>query len=364
MAISGDGMSSSESVGFGTQIGDSFKGILFGMVAFPLSFYFIFLVETCTQSSEAFKKAVPVTAMVEGKPTYVTGKVSSADLSGQFVKPGKFIRISQGSEIYAWDEETTTKGSGSDQTKESKCLLKWVSDSKNPNSFSLPGCKTKPHFQKTIASKTFNADGGSLKSIEGKDYKIDLDSTSYVSNVPMRDAEDSEIILNGLHKGNGYLFNDPKCVNAEVEGCERVKLSVTPVPTENMTFFGKVSGDIIGAYTYEGDTFLTAGVGDKEAVFATMKSDDATMLKIGRIACFVLMWAALAALIGPVTALLDFIPFIGGLGATALRFLMGGVAFILTLLTILLINLWWVLLIVLFAAVGYGYYKRKQLKLA
>jgi hypothetical protein len=366
MAISDDGMSSSESVGFGTQIGDSFKGILFGMIAFPLSFYLIFKVETCTQSSEAFTKAVPVSEMQEGKPTYVTGKVSSQDLSGQFVKPGKYIRISQSSEIYAWDEETETKGSGSNKTTEKKCVLKWVSSSDNPNTFTLPGCKTKQFYQNLIPNKTYNADGGNLKSTLGKDFKIDLDSTSYVSNVPSRDADDSEVSLNGLFKGNGYIYTKQTCVSSpEQEGCERIKLTVTPVPNENMTFFGKVTGDSIGAYTYENETFLTAGVGDKEQVFATMKSDDAMMIKVGRIACFLLMWAALAAMIGPVTTLLDFIPFIGGLGAGALRFLMGGVAFVLTLITILFINLWYVLLIGLFAAVGYGYYKRKnQLKSA
>jgi hypothetical protein len=70
MAISNDGMSSSESVGFFSQFGDSVKGILTGFALIPLSIFLIFKVETCTQAGDAFKNAKPVTQMEEGKPVY------------------------------------------------------------------------------------------------------------------------------------------------------------------------------------------------------------------------------------------------------------------------------------------------------
>lgn len=46
MALSDDGMSSVEDVGFGEQIGDSFKSILAGIGMLPLSIFMIFKVET------------------------------------------------------------------------------------------------------------------------------------------------------------------------------------------------------------------------------------------------------------------------------------------------------------------------------
>ena len=77
IAISNDGMSSSESVGFYSQFGDSVKGILTGFALIPLSIFLIFKVETCTQAGDAFKNAKPVTQMEEGKPVYITGKLSA-----------------------------------------------------------------------------------------------------------------------------------------------------------------------------------------------------------------------------------------------------------------------------------------------
>lgn len=360
MAISDDGMSSVESVGFGSQIGDSLKGILTGLVLFPVSLFLIFKVETCTQASDAFKKARPVSQMVEGQPVYITGKVSASPIGGMFVKPGNYIRISHSSQVYAWDEEVREEGSGSNKKKIRECKLEWTSNPKRPSSFQLPACKNKPYYDNKVESKVYNANGGKLASVEGKTYNIDIDSTDFTSDVKSREPEESELILNGLTKSGNYLYSNSKCINAEIEGCERVTVSVTPIPTENMTFIGKLTGDTLGKFTYKGEQFMNASIGDFQETLSDIKSDDSSKLWIGRIVCFVLMWASFALMAGPITALLDFIPFVGELGSGVIRFAMGIVAFLITTLTILLVNLWWVLLLVILGFVGFGYYKKKN----
>lgn len=72
-----DGMSSTESVGFLSQMGNSFKSILTGIVLLPVSFIIIYNVETCEQASAALKNAMPVGQAKEGQPSYVTGTLKS-----------------------------------------------------------------------------------------------------------------------------------------------------------------------------------------------------------------------------------------------------------------------------------------------
>ena len=72
------------------------------------------------------------------------------------------------------------------------------------------------------------------------------------------------------------------------------------------------------------------------------------------------MWAGLSLLVGPVTMLLDFIPFVGTMGSSVIRFALGIVAFVITAVTIILVKFWYIWLLLIIGAVGYGYYKKKN----
>lgn len=73
-----------------------------------------------------------------------------------------------------------------------------------------------------------------------------------------------------------------------------------------------------------------------------------------------MMWAGLSLLVCPVTMLLDFIPFVGTMGSSVIRFALGIVAFVITAVTIILVKFWYIWLLLIIGAVGYGYYKRKM----
>lgn len=358
MAISDDGMSSSESVGFGSQIGDSFKGILAGIILFPLSFYVLFKVETCTQASDAFKKAKPISQREEGKPIYVTGTLDADPIGSKFVKEGKYISISESSEVYAWDEEERTEGSGSNKKKVKECRLEWTSSPRAPSSFTLPGCKNKIHHKRTVENETIPAKNGRIKTDQAT-YTVNLAEVSFASSVSSKFPSADSIIPNGFEIGSSYLYSQKSCESSPVEGCERVSISVTPIPEGSMTFLGDVNGNQIVKFVYDGEAFLNAGMGTYEQTMANIKKDDAMMKWVGRGIGFVMMWVSFVLMAGPLMTLLEFIPFVGEFGKGALNFFFGVIAFVLSAITIILVKFWYVWLLLILAAIGYAIYKRK-----
>lgn len=356
-------MSSSESVGIGSQFMDSLKGIITGIVLFPVSILIIYNVETCTQAGDAFKKAKAADQVQAGEPAYITGKFSASPISSSFVKQGNYIQISQSSEVYAWDEEEKTKGEGTSKEKVRECKLKWTSSPENPDTFKLPACKNKYYYKRSVASDTINAENGRLTA-NGKSYNLNLDGIDYTSAVGGRNAQKDELNIYGYTYGEDYLYNRTGCTPTPEPGCERISVRVTPIPTGDMTFLGSLSGDSLSSYMYKDKKFMSAGIGGYEETMKQIKSDDAMQTWIGRFIGFIAMWASFALLVGPITLVLDFIPFIGGLGKSAINFVLGAIAFVITTITILLIKLWFVWLLLIMGAIGYGFYKKKQAKAA
>ncbi len=354
---SSDGMSSSESIGVFGQLGDSIKGILIGVVLFPASLFIIFKVETCTQASAALKNAVPAAQAQAGLPSYVTGALTADPLGGEFVKHGKYISYSHSSEVLAWEEEVREEGSGTDKKKVRECKLDWTSSPKNPRNFQLSNCKNKPYHQRSVSDESSVASDGKVKGDDGKNYSVSLKQVEFASAVPSGAPEESALSRGIL--SDEYVYLSEKCAKDETEGCERIKVTVTPIPAESMTFIGSIKGSSIGQYVLEDDKFLNASVGDFQNTMKDIQSDDNVKKWLGRGLGFVVMWVSFNLLVGPLLALLSFIPFIGEFGKTALSFALGMIAFIITASTILLVKFWYVWLIIGLAAIGYAIYKKK-----
>ncbi|ASV07197.1 TMEM43 family protein [Leptospira interrogans] len=354
-----DGMSSTESVGFLSQMGNSFKSILTGIVLLPVSFIIIYNVETCEQASAALKNAMPVGQAKEGQPSYVTGTLKASPLGGEFLRSGSFISYSISSEVYAWDEQVKTEGSGSNKKEVRNCILKWTSSPENPSGFKLSGCRTKRYYRKSVQDQSDFA-SGALVHADGKNYSVQLEDVDFTSQVPSRDANENEILAGRFVYGDGYLYSSKSCVESEKEGCERIKISVIPIPEGDMTFVGDVKGNRVGQFvSSEGNKFLNASVGNFAETMADIKSDDNTMKWVGRLIGFIAMFSSFTLMAGPLTSLLSFIPFVGDLGGGLIKVVLGIVAFIITAITILLIKFWYIWLVILLGGIGYGIYKKK-----
>ncbi|MEI1278699.1 TMEM43 family protein [Leptospira venezuelensis] len=338
------------------SIGDSFKGMLAGVVLFPLSLYLIFQVETCEQASAALKGALPASQAKAGVASYVTGKLSADTLGGEFVKPGKYISYSQSSEVYAWKE--TSKEDSKTKKTIYDCELDWISSPKNPKNFKDPACKSKPFYKATVDDKSSVASDAKVKTDDGKTYSVNLSKVDLTSAVPSVSPGSGEL-SKGIAEGD-HIYLSQKCASDQTEGCERISVSLVPVPEESMTFVGSVSGSSIGEFTSEeGNKFLNASVGDYQTTMKDIQSDDNTTKWLMRLGCFIAMWVSFNLLAGPLLSLLSFVPFVGELGKAALSVVFGVVAFVITAITILLVKFWYIWLILGLAAISYAIYKKK-----
>ncbi|TGL64599.1 TMEM43 family protein [Leptospira sarikeiensis] len=347
---------SGESTSIFGSIGDSIKGMLTGVVLFPLSLFFIYQVETCEQASAALKGALPAAQAKAGVASYVTGKLSADPLGGEFVKSGKYISYSQSSEVYAWEE--TSKEDSNTKKKTYDCKLDWTSSPKSPRNFKDPACKNKTFYQATVDDRKLVASDAKLKSEEGKTFSVNLSQVDITSAVPSHTPEAGDL-TKGIAEGD-YIYLSEKCAKEELEGCERVSVSVTPIPDENMTFVGSVSGSSIVQFTSkEGNKFLNASVGDFQSTMKDIESDDNVAKWLMRAGCFIAMWVSFNLLAGPLLSLLSFVPLVGDLGKTALSLVFGIVAFLITGVTILLVKFWYIWLILGLAAISYAIYKKK-----
>ncbi|TGK04872.1 hypothetical protein EHO59_08435 [Leptospira semungkisensis] len=346
---------SGEGGGILGSIGESIKGILAGVALFPASLFLIYQVETCEQAGAALKGAVPAAQAQAGLASYVTGKLSANSLGGEFVKPGKYISYSQSSEVYAWEE---TSKEDSNKKKTYDCKLDWVSSPKNPRDFKSSQCKSKQYHRSTVEDKDSYASDARIKGEEGKTYTVHLGEVDFTSEVGSIVPEAGQLSRGTVE--DGYLYLSEKCARDTVEGCERISVSVVPIPEENMTFVGSVSGASVGKFTSkEGNKFLNASVGDYLTTMKDIQSDDNVQKWVMRGVCFVVMWVSFILLLGPLMSLLSFIPFVGEFGKAALSIFLGIIAFLITGITILLVKFWYIWLILGLAAIGYAIYKRK-----
>lgn len=312
--------------------------------------------ETCEQASAALKGALPATDAKPGIASYVTGKLSADALGGEFVKPGKYISYSQSSQVYAWEE--TVDEDSKTKKKTYDCKLDWISSPKNPKNFKDPACKSKPFYQATVDDNSATASDAKVKSDDGKTYSVNLGKVNLTSAVPSSHPG-SEELSKGIAEGD-YIYLSQKCASDQSEGCERISVSLIPVPEESMTFVGAVSGNTIGQFTSEeGNKFLNASVGDFQTTMKDIQSDDNTAKWLMRLGCFIAMWVSFNLLAGPLLSLLSFVPFVGELGKAALSIVFGVVAFVITAITILLVKFWYIWLILGLAAIGYAIYKKK-----
>ena len=133
-----------------------------------------------------------------------------------------------------------------------------------------------------------------------------------------------------LAEGGKYLFIAKvagSSLNAPAVGDMRISYSVL-YPGKDGTVFGKLEGSNISPYFDEKNNKLyRVFSGTRDEAIAQMHDEYTMMLWIFRAVGFLMMWIGLAALFGPISVLLDFLPVFGQIS----RALIGGIAFIVSL---------------------------------
>ena len=165
-----------------------------------------------------------------------------------------------------------------------------------------------------------------------------------------------------------YLFRGSGTLSQPEIGDVRIEFSALR-PGAKVTLFGQLDGGSMRAYKDKETSLFRALPGSREEAIQTLASEHKTVGWVLRLVGFLMMWFGLILFFGPINTLLDIIPFLGSAGRFLVSVVMFPIAFILSVVTILISIIAHspILLTLVFVAMGAGgyfLYQKKKKKAA
>lgn len=340
----------SEPTDFFGKMKQSLKGVLVGIVLIPLSFFLVYLASQREQASEVLKDAMPFekaeAAAQKNKAVYMTGTLQAEPFGDGYIEPGPYLRISRTAQMYAYVSRETTKDVQKDgkTVKETvyTCVEEWTSDPARADDGK--GCKDEKKYNPDRSLVDFRKDVTPSLLVNGTAWELD-ESVDY-TDMPGLDLSKSAGAQYSV-KGS-YLYIDAACNSTSPRiGCERFSYSgISYDPTAQYTAIGvPVQGRIVGFESSEGNSYLKLGPGTFTDVMESLHASDTTGTWLwfgGAVLC---LGFGLSMLVGPFLELIEHIPLIGGFGAGLIRVILFIVSAIVIGLSFLLIEYWYIVLI-------------------
>jgi len=326
--------------GFGQNIISSIKGVVVGLILFLASFVVLWLNEGRVDMSKVAQASIPVNAdtvdhAANGSFVSVTGKMETEETLGdpQFLKAGPYIALSRKAEMYAWVEHKSTKSRkkvGGGKTSETTYSYKkeWTDHPDDSSSFKHQ--EGHGNLSPSVRNQTFRVREATLGA-----YSIDPQSMKMPRSSPVSITKASFVPSEKARLEGGHIFIGNGTMQSPVVGDVRISYSAVK-PDTAATLFGTLTADKIGPYYYKGKKeFYRAIEGPRETAIAKLASEHRIITWVLRGVGFLMMWIGLSLFFGPINAVLDFIPMLGGLGRSVIGLAMFVVAMALSLLTML-----------------------------
>lgn len=263
--------------------------------------------------------------------------------------------------MFAWIErsETTTEsnlGGSETETTTYTYYKDWTQAPTSTSSFEHPEGHENP--QKLLDSKSTTVNTAKIGVYELSPQKLSLSGSRDLNlNHDIIDYKD-DIKLKGnyIFKGKGKLEN-PKVGD--------IRVSYTYIPNNSDgTIFGKLNKNKIDPFVTEDARLYRMFSGTHDEAISKMATEHSIMTWILRLIGFLLMWSGLKMVFGPISILLDVVPFFGSVSKMAIGGISFIVALILSIITIIISiifhNIWALLAIILITAgVMFYLYKTK-----
>ncbi len=265
---------------------------------------------------------------VDGKLVAAAGQLTSSEQLGDppYFPAGTYARLDRRVEMYAWEE---VKESDDDDNYTYSYRKQWTSSPDDSSSFHYSRNHYNPPMR--LHSQIYTVSTAQVGA-----YAIDPRSITFPTppvielatlGIPSDDRYDVE--------GN-YLFMGEGTLNNPQIGDLRISYAGLNLNT-NVTVFGEVSGERIVPFMYKGKHMLyRAFLQDREGAIAKMGQEYLIALWGFRAGGFLLMWIGLMMLFGPITALLNFVPVLGGLGKGLVVLVAFVLALVLSLITVVI----------------------------
>lgn len=337
------------------KVKNSLVMMLLGIVMIPGSCIPVYFASQREQASEVLEEAYPLAeaqkAKSENKAVHVSGKLKAAQFGEPGVlKPGNYLSLRKSVQMYGYksttEKESYTNSAGEKKTRDVPvCETAWVSDP--AESANGEGCRKEGKRNPPSTIPSFSRSVTPSLEAGGTTYSLDSGSLDYTS-MPGVSVSAADLEGNYALK-DSYIYKDETCSSGSPRiGCERFSYSGTSYdPAGEYTAIGMPSGSQIGPYeSSEGNKYLKVGPGDYAAVMESLSGEDSMMTMILFGVSVVLLGLGLSFLAGPILSLIEFIPIIGDFGAGLIRVVFFIFAFVVMGLTFLLIEFWWLVLII------------------
>jgi len=259
--------------------------------------------------------------------------------------------------VYAWEETTSetseTKLGGSEEVTTTYSYEKvWTAHPQKSSGFKIPEGHENVH-------RTLKSQSASVKNADIEGYTLRVSSLSLpsFSDITLTSeniipSEEYSLASPGfLYAGSGTLQN-PQI------GDVRISYTGLAYPLERATVFGKINTEskTIDAYYGKKDKkFYRLFESGREGALETLRFEHKLLTWGLRLVGFVLMWAGMMMILAPISVFLDVVPIFGTISRSALGFMTGIIAFVLSLITILvsmIVHNIYVLIAVLILALG------------
>lgn len=332
--------------GYGGRIINSIKGVVIGLILFIVSFGLLYWNEGRVDLSDIAKTATEISSVsvstdltLGERLISTTGNVKSDQIIGDnlYLNPDKFVAAQRQVEMYSWIEKSESQNKtnigGSETTETTYTYSKgWEEDPKSSSNFKHP--EGHENLQKSLESFTNKVTTATVGVYSFNPQSVTLPSFSKLS----LNSQNITLSNGAILANDSYIFikksSDGTLDNPQI-GDLRISYHVLRPGFEG-TIFGKLNGSKIDLYSdQDGNNLYRLFIGTREQGISTLQTEHATLLWILRLVGFILMWLGLAALFGPISVLLDFLPIFGVISRSIIGVITFLVAFILTVTTIL-----------------------------
>ncbi len=334
-----------KTLGWGTRLIRSIKGVLIGLGMFVFSFGLLYWNEGRVNIANIAKTATEISATTnpsiehDQQPVSTTGTIQSQDVIGDtFLQEGQYLSLRRNVEMYAWDEKeestSQTNVGGSEKTETTYTYTKtWTRTPDDSSTFKQPDDHENPPMP--IDQYTVHVPTATIGI-----YTLDTKQLTFPPHNQLQLNNANVILTDDMQQVNDqYLFQGKGTFGAPEVGDIRVHYSVVSNPIDNVTVFGKLNTStnrIDPYYGAKNTNLYRAFEGARDTAITTMQMEHTLLLWVLRIGGFLLMWFGLMALFGPIGVILDVLPILGSIGRLGVGVVTFVISTTLTILTIVI----------------------------
>lgn len=344
-----------------SRLGNSLRGVLFGLALFGGAIYLLFWNENRTVKRNAALEEVAgkTTSLTnisninpdnEGLPVHFTAKPS---LSGNiadplFSDPAPALAIEREVEIYQWIEKSTSKtktnvGGSTDTTTTYSYSRGWSRSLADSDSFHEPGHENPS--EPLVEEITTYATGVTFGAFNFPDELLPRLANQSVSRhnfiamqTPITNALPSSVPKNTFRTQDGFYVCASTATNIPPLpqiGDSRIKL--IQFPPFLVSVIACQNGNSIQPYITENDEsvlLFQAGTLSAPQMIKLAQKRNLSTAKLFRILGFILMLVGIRTILNPLKVLSDVLPFLGRIADFGIGIVSFLLAFVISLLTI------------------------------